>query len=47
MDLLHEGLERVIGVYLLETSDGLALNGSAPRPASPPSSRGSKNAAWP
>ena len=30
MDLLHEGLERVIGVYLLETSDGLALNDCGP-----------------
>jgi glyoxylase-like metal-dependent hydrolase (beta-lactamase superfamily II) len=30
MDLLHEGVERVIGVYLLETSDGLALNDCGP-----------------
>jgi glyoxylase-like metal-dependent hydrolase (beta-lactamase superfamily II) len=30
MDLLHEGVERVIGVYLLETDDGLALNDCGP-----------------
>ena len=30
MDLFHEGVERVIGVYLLETADGLALNDCGP-----------------
>ncbi len=30
MDLNHEGLERVIGVYLLETTDGLALQDCGP-----------------
>jgi glyoxylase-like metal-dependent hydrolase (beta-lactamase superfamily II) len=30
MDLHHQGQERVIGVYLLETSDGLALNDCGP-----------------
>src|SRR5207247_9766825 len=30
MDLHHQGLERVIGVYLLETEDGLALNDCGP-----------------
>ena len=29
-DLHHEGLERVIGVYLLETEDGLALQDCGP-----------------
>ena len=30
MDLHHEGAERVIGVYLLETEDGLALQDCGP-----------------
>ena len=30
MDLHHQGEERVIGVYLVETSDGLALNDCGP-----------------
>src|SRR6266542_967340 len=30
MDLFHQGVERVIGVYLLETEDGLALNDCGP-----------------
>ena len=30
IDLLHQGAERVIGCYLLETSDGLALNDCGP-----------------
>ncbi len=30
MDLHHEGEERVIGVYLVETDDGLALNDCGP-----------------
>jgi glyoxylase-like metal-dependent hydrolase (beta-lactamase superfamily II) len=30
MDLFHQGVERVIGVYLLETQDGLALNDCGP-----------------
>jgi glyoxylase-like metal-dependent hydrolase (beta-lactamase superfamily II) len=30
MDLHHQGAERVIGVYLLETADGLALNDCGP-----------------
>jgi glyoxylase-like metal-dependent hydrolase (beta-lactamase superfamily II) len=30
MDLQHQGAERVIGVYLLETEDGLALNDCGP-----------------
>src|SRR3977135_387106 len=30
MDLHHQGEERVIGVYLVETNDGLALNDCGP-----------------
>jgi glyoxylase-like metal-dependent hydrolase (beta-lactamase superfamily II) len=30
IDLVHQGLERIIGVYLLETSDGLALADCGP-----------------
>ena len=30
MDLHHQGEERVIGVYLLETEDGLGLNDCGP-----------------
>jgi glyoxylase-like metal-dependent hydrolase (beta-lactamase superfamily II) len=30
IDLLHMGVERVIGVYLLETADGLALHDCGP-----------------
>src|SRR5215510_11980851 len=30
MDLQHQGVERVIGVYLLETEDGLALQDCGP-----------------
>lgn len=30
IDLLHQGAERVIGCYLLETSEGLALNDCGP-----------------
>lgn len=30
MDLRHQGLERVIGVYVLETDDGLALQDCGP-----------------
>jgi glyoxylase-like metal-dependent hydrolase (beta-lactamase superfamily II) len=30
MDLHHQGEERVIGVYLIETADGLALNDCGP-----------------
>jgi glyoxylase-like metal-dependent hydrolase (beta-lactamase superfamily II) len=30
IDLHHQGAERVIGVYLLETNDGLALNDCGP-----------------
>jgi glyoxylase-like metal-dependent hydrolase (beta-lactamase superfamily II) len=30
MDLHHQGLERVIGVYLVETEEGLALNDCGP-----------------
>ena len=30
MDLFHQGVERVIGVYLVETQDGLALNDCGP-----------------
>ena len=30
LDLQHEGLDRVIGVYLLETEDGLALQDCGP-----------------
>jgi glyoxylase-like metal-dependent hydrolase (beta-lactamase superfamily II) len=30
MDVFHQGVERIIGVYLLETEDGLALNDCGP-----------------
>jgi glyoxylase-like metal-dependent hydrolase (beta-lactamase superfamily II) len=30
IDLLHQGAERVVGCYLVETSDGLALNDCGP-----------------
>ena len=33
LDLHHEGLERVIGVYVLETEDGLALQDCGPSTA--------------
>jgi glyoxylase-like metal-dependent hydrolase (beta-lactamase superfamily II) len=33
IDLRHRGLERVIGVYLIETADGLALFDCGPRTA--------------
>jgi glyoxylase-like metal-dependent hydrolase (beta-lactamase superfamily II) len=33
LDLHHEGLERVIGVYVLETDDGLALQDCGPSTA--------------
>jgi glyoxylase-like metal-dependent hydrolase (beta-lactamase superfamily II) len=35
MDLHHQGVERVIGVYLLETEDGLALNDCGPSTSIP------------
>jgi glyoxylase-like metal-dependent hydrolase (beta-lactamase superfamily II) len=35
MDLHHQGVERVIGVYLLETEDGLALNDCGPSTSVP------------
>jgi len=39
IDLLHMGVERVIGVYLLETSDGLALHDCGPASCIPELSR--------
>jgi len=35
LDLRHLGRERVIGVYLLQTEDGLALNDCGPSPCIP------------
>ncbi len=35
MDLHHQGEERVIGVYLVETADGLALNDCGPSTSIP------------